>query len=399
MSGNGGRTRRELLVDAAKGAAVASVAGLSGCFPGVGGRWADAAPNAVCTYPDGGATGDAGAASAVTSAVVEVLRDDSVDRGTTMVVKPDVVAGMLDVGLTALAQQAKIFNARVLAPGAGGGADDSVDSGVDNPWKVLLPKYQPGMRIGLKVNCLGGQTATSPALVRAIIASLRDKLGVDPTTITVWDRGLDELQVAKYTPEDLAGATLLGTKTVTFTPTDTPGEPGYGDVISTAPQGIVKGGPGDWPRLSRILTEKTDLTINCPLLKRHSTSGFTAAMKNIYGFIDIPGQFHSNIVTALPRLFALPAVRNSISLTILDALVAVINRDTMDAADAVPKRIILGLDPVALDSYALALLNQLRAALPHPAAKSNDIDSSKTGWIAEAACLGLGNPNYTLIQA
>jgi len=370
------------------------LAGLAGCFPGVGGRWPE---KASCSASDAGVTSDAGSFPAVTPAVVDVLRKESiVVSGGKFVIQPDVVASMLDAGLTALARQAMMFNSGVSAPDGDAGADDSgaLDVVAGNPWSVLLPKYQSGQRIGLKVNCLGGNTATSAAIVHAIIVSLRDKLGVDTTKITVWDRGLDELHAkcANYSSDDLAGATLLGTKVVSLTPQNTPEEPGYGDPICEAPTGTA----GDLPRLSRIFTDMTDLTINCPILKTHSRSGFTAAMKNVYGIIDNPGQFHDKLVTDLPRLFALPAIRRSISLTIVDALIAVINHDTFESADATPGRILLGLDPVALDSYALVLLNQLRAAM---IGRDNPIKPAGiTDWIAEAARLGLGSTNYSLIQ-
>jgi len=96
--------------------------------------------------------------------------------------------------------------------------------------------------------------------------------------------------MANYSSDTLAGATLLGTKFVTLPAVqDTPGEPDYGDPVCEAPTGTS----GDLPRLSRIFTHMTDLTINCPILKSHSTSGITAAMKNIYGIINNPGQFHN----------------------------------------------------------------------------------------------------------
>jgi uncharacterized protein (DUF362 family) len=319
---------------------------------------------------------------------------------------------MLDVGLAALARQAALLNPGSSAQDGGADADDAgrsdadggtdagaagqpeQDASVDNPWKVLLPNYQPGQRIGLKVNCLNGHAPTSPAVVRAIIASLRDKLGVDPTTIVVWDRGLDELNGAgRYSATDLAGAQLLGTLLRAFRKDKgeteamvTPDGLGYGDAICPAVEGLS-------PRLSRLLTHKTDLTINCPVFKSHGKSGVTAAMKNIYGIIDIPGQYHGNLNTALPKLYALPAIRNSISLTIVDALVAVTTGDTDALADAAPRRILLAQDPVALDNYALVLMNQLRASVPYPA-----VDTKLTGWLAQAAALGLGNPNYSLIQ-
>ena len=113
-----------------------------------------------------------------------------------------------------------------------------------------------------------------------------------------------------------AGAQLLGTRVAPpqqdggVPDTNTDVQPGYGEQISPTIE-------CQSPRLSRILTELTDLTINCPVLKTHDVSGITAAMKNIYGIIDIPDSYHAPIQTGLPKLYALPAIRNAISLTIV----------------------------------------------------------------------------------
>ena len=357
MAAKPGMTRREILTGAAGAAAAASLGGIAGCFPSVGGKW----PQCTNLVDDAAAMPIEGSGK-----VVEVQRDESLIQVTaasgkkTWQVQPDVVQTMIDTALASLA------------------------GGVDNPWPVLLPTYQAGMRIGLKVNCLNSRLPTSPAVVRAIVRSLISRLGVTPSAIVVWDRRMDELTIAgKYTDEDLQGARLMGTIAST---SDSSG-PGYSNASCTVVEGST-------PALSRILTDETDITINCPVLKSHGVSGVTGALKNIYGIIDIPGSYHDNLPTALPALYNLPAIRNSIKLTIIDALQAVTMKDTQDPPDATPKRILASTDPIALDRYALDLVNQLRAI--HSA---KPIEGPLVGWLDRAYELGLGAASYSLVTA
>jgi len=366
MTAKTGITRREILTGAAGVAAAASLGGMAGCFPSVGGEWPKAQPTTEPQTEPCVNLGNEGSATPVegSSPVVDVQRNESLLQVTsttgksTWQVQPDVVQAMIDTSLSTLA------------------------GGVDNPWPVLLPTYQTGMRIGLKVNCLNSKLPTSPAVVRAIVRSLITRLGIDPMKIVVWDRRLDELTTAgKYTDEDLQGARLLGTVNST---TDG-GGPGYGSSACAVVEGST-------PKLSRIITHETDLTINCPVLKSHGVSGVTGALKNIYGIIDIPANYHKNLPTALPALYNLPAIRNSIKLTIVDALQAVTLRDTQDPPDATPKRILASTDPLALDRYALDLINQLRATKG-----ANPIEGPLVGWLDRGHALGLGAKSYQLL--
>jgi hypothetical protein len=210
-----------------------------------------------------------------------------------------------------------------------------------------------------------------------------------PGNILVWDRRLDELTGAgKYTDAHLQGARLVGTVNST---TD-PGGPGYSETSFGTFQGST-------PRLSRVLVDETDLTINLPVLKTHGQSGVTGALKNIYGIIDIPGSYHTDsrtgadLQTALPTLYAIPAIRRSIKLTIVDALRAVTNGDTASPPDAQPARIFGSLDPVALDSYARDLINDLRASR-----KLGPVDETQLQWIENAYAMGLGTKTYNLVS-
>jgi uncharacterized protein (DUF362 family) len=302
--------------------------------------------------------------------VVTIQRDDSIDSAGKSLAQPqlEAVEGMINAVLTTLAD------------------------GADNPWSVILPGITNCTRIGLKVNCLNSYLPTSPAVVRAIIKSLQaHHPDLCPGNIIVWDRRLDELNGAgKYTSDHLQGAHLVGTLNST---TDSKG-PGYSNQSFGNFQGKT-------PRLSRILLEQTDVTINLPVLKMHGQSGVTAALKNIYGIIDIPGEYHTSpergtdLQTALPALYAIPPIRDGIKLTIVDTLRTVVNGNTDSMSDAKPGRIFGSLDPLAVDYYALDLLNQMRAAhrpsLP-------PIDSELTQWLDKAYAMGLGAKSYKLVS-
>ena len=366
-------TRREMLTGAAGAAAAASLGGVAGCFPSVGGKWPDAGPDAPpystcgCSPPDGGGAGDEPLSPVLgSSTVVTIQRSDSIDAKGKSLDQPylDVVESMVNAVLTAL---------------AGGAA---------NPWSVILPGVGLCTRIGLKVNCLNGYLPTSPAVVRAVIKSLQVHTGICPGNIIVWDRRLDELTTAgQYTEAHLQGARLLGTVNAF----EDPRGPGYSD-------GFFGTFQGSTPRLSRILLEQTDVTINLPVLKMHGESGVTGALKNVYGVIDIPGTYHTDakkgtdLQTALPALYAIPPIRKGIKLTIIDALRAVTNGNTASLPDAQPARIFGSLDPLALDYYARDLLNELRAAR-----KLGPVDSTLTKWLENAYAAGLGAKSYNLV--
>lgn len=403
LSDKQGKTRREVLTDAAKAAAAASVAGIASCFPGVGGGWPR---GPQCGDPDAGAGGTGAAPQAVPPTVVEVQREDSLLPGSRSNVDPAVVAQMLDAGLAALARQVRAFasGAPAIAGAAAamdGGAGESA-SDTDNPWPTLLPSYQPGHRIGIKLNCLG-IVAPSPALVRALIASLRDKLGVDPSNIFVWDRFVSDLSSrSKLKDEDLAGARMIGNllRGADEEKGETADDPaltngiGYGDMFCSLPRGIneMTGLPGDWARVSRVVTHETDLTINCLSFKTHNIAGVTGAIKSVYGIIHNPGEYHREFNDVAAKLYAIPAVRNSIPLTICDAIVGLSSGDPTGYANCWPKRVLLAQDPVAMDSYIIDLMNQVRGTLSGP------LDPKQLVWIDNAAALGLGTRNYELVQ-
>lgn len=286
--------------------------------------------------------------------VVDVQDLKSVGTGGT--IDAVRVKAMLAAGLTALAKQTDIKQA----------------------WKTLIPDFAPSMRIGIKLNCLSSYLYNSAVLVKALVETLVQDLGADAAKIIVWDRRTDELARSKLS-DATVGAKVVGTHKTTK---DTTG-PGYeakGECVLT-----------QQTHLSRILTEETDITINIPLLKTHTVSGITGAMKNAYGCIDNPGNFHGDIVHQIPAIYHLDRVRQRMRLHITEALLAVAQGSTEDPPDATPGRLLLSADPLALDSHALEVVNALRAK-----AGGQPVDSPRVGWLDEAKRLNLGTRTVDL---
>jgi len=343
------RTRRQFLQDAATVAGAASLAGLASCFPDVGGHWPFVSQSCLdsdtLTPPDGQAR------------VAEIFCDAVASTDPYYELQADKVRPMLDAALLALAGSLPAL------------------------WQQAFPEFGPTTRIGIKVNCLNQQCATSVPLVKALVDVLKESsLGVGADRIIVWDRNLDELNRCHFTA-DAVGAQVMGT----INSLQDSGGPGYGDPMCGAVGGKT-------PRLSRILTDLTDVTINVPVLKTHDVSGVTGAMKNIYGIIDNPADYHTNLVTFLPQIYRLPPIRRSLRLHILDAFQAVCGGSTSDPPDCVPKLLAASLDPVAMDHWALAQANALRAVAPGGGLPP--VSDEATAWLKGAYDLGLGTAGY-----
>jgi uncharacterized protein (DUF362 family) len=346
------QTRRRFLADAARAAAGLSAAAAAGCFPEVGGRWAAERLDCQSASP-APVSGSSRVAEAFSQAAVTT--DPVTFRNT---IHADVVRTMLDGVLAALA------------------------SGAAQPWPVLLPGCTASTRVGIKVNTLNPDCATSPALVRGLVDSLRAGLGLPAEQVVVWDRRGDELARAGFTSEAMGDATVLGT----VTSLGASGGPGY--------EGAYCVVGGKTTRLSRILTELTDVTINCPVLKTHEVSGVTSALKNVYGVIDNPADFHADLATSLPAIYALGPVRSRIQLTVVDALIAVTVGGTSSPADTVPRRVFASRDALAADSRALSLVNELRA---DKGTGLGVVVPALTAWLENAQARGLGALAYDLV--
>ncbi len=301
-----------------------------------------AADGPVSPTPDAKTTGKDSGPNSLAGRVVDVHDPKSISGKT---VDEKRAAAMLATGLLELTGRASLKDA----------------------WKRLIPDFAPSMRLGIKVNCINAGAANSVPFLRALVGTLTKDLGAAAAKITVWDRTAWELKGAKVT------AAALGVSTA-YTE-------GNGAGYETKAQTVN----GKQVRLSRVMTQKTDLTINCGVLKDHELAGMTGALKNMYGCIDAPGSFHSQMDKEVPGLFNLPEARKRQRVFLIEGFVAVATGGPVGPATHAPGRLLLSADPLAIDVHAVALLDELRkqkGEVPVP--------PQLLKWIAAAAALGLG---------
>ncbi len=181
---------------------------------------------------------------------------------------------------------------------------------------------------------------TSPDLVAAVTAAC---LEAGAAEVWVTDVSLNDPRRC-FARSGIAAATRAAGGQVLL--------PGDDDFVPTDMQGkLLK----VWP-VCRFFHE-ADKLINLPIVKHHSLSGCTLAMKNWYGVLGgRRNQLHQDIHASIVDLAA--AVRPT--LTIMDAT-RVLKRNGPTGGNlhdvAIENTIIAGLDEVAIDSYSLRFLD------------------------------------------
>ncbi len=253
-------------------------------------------------------------------------------------------------------------------------------------WNTVI---KPKDIVGLKINTLGLMSIKGTALVShysavnvAIAGSLK-AAGVPDGNLIVWDRTDGELINAGLTLQKEAGSLrVMGTE-------QKHGVPNIGYSAETYPIGDKSS------RVSRILTEGCTVCINVPLLKAMGGTGISGCLKNHYGTIDNPRELHANHCTnpGIPEVNAIPVIRQKQRLIICDALLGLFEGGPWwQAANTWPfGGLIVGTDPVAVDTVVRGILNEKREIekLPSNTDRSIHIDLS--------AKLGLGNDNLSNI--
>ncbi|TLN13395.1 DUF362 domain-containing protein, partial [bacterium] len=191
-------------------------------------------------------------------------------------VDQDVVTRMVERGVTELTDQATAADA----------------------WRTLIPAYQPGKGIAIKVNfnntlgndcgVAGGEINALPQPVAAVVAGLK-AMGVDEGDIWIYD-GVNRFIPAYFT----AGVPFGGVQY--FDKCHTPVD--Y--FSSHDPTALVNFNPPsgvpalEAQRLADVPVRASYL-INMPILKSHGCASITLGFKNHFGSIFNPGGIHSHV--------------------------------------------------------------------------------------------------------
>lgn len=213
--------------------------------------------------------------------------------------------------------------------------------------KGLRRYFKPQDRIGLKVNCLAGRMASTHPEIALVVADLLKRIEVKPKDIIIWDRSSYELKEVGF-PLNTDGDDIL------CFGTDAQGV-GYSyDLINHKSIGSL---------LSRIMGEVTNVQVNLPVLKDHSLSGITCALKNFFGAIHNPNKYHENDCNPyIADLNTVTQIKYQNKLVICDAL-----RVQFNGGPSYHRQwaenfggIILGDDPVAVDFVGYQIIEEMR---------------------------------------
>jgi uncharacterized protein (DUF362 family) len=250
---------------------------------------------------------------------VVVARDEML-RGNGSTVDAQRMLALLDRAMQALFNQAPV-----------------------DGWKKIV---RLGERVSLKVNTLGGRGISTNVQLAESVCERLQQAGIKASDIVVWDRDSAELERAGF---HLA----IGGERVQCYGTD---RVGYEDDLS------AYGSVGS--RLSKILTERTGVLINLPVLKDHDGAGVTIALKNMYGVIHNPNKYHPNGCNPyVADLNMLAEIRGRMRLTICDATTALYEGGPGYKPEHSwnSNTLLVSTDPVALDHTGWQMIERKRA--------------------------------------
>ncbi len=252
-------------------------------------------------------------------------------------------------------------------------------------WKTLV---KPGERIGLRISTTGGNiTSTHQSLVQAIVDGLVSA-GIQPGDIIVWDKNPHHMISAGYVPMQpdnqwQCKATVDGSgwDPEVFYFHETVGRLIWGDYEfkGTALPVIASDGSAEPEKtpdtrdqisnrsyFSNILTKEVDKVINIPSMTSHPGAGLLGCLSALaLGSVDNHRRFLDGSAAsarAIAEILQKEVIADKIILHVMDGLIMqYAGGPAFDPHYADSKGfIMIGQDPVAIDSWALLQMEYRR---------------------------------------
>ena len=208
--------------------------------------------------------------------------------------------------------------------------------------------FHPSDRIAIKVNPIARQTgSTKPELCVALAQVINENANISFDRMIIFDVSGDDLRGAGYP----LGITKQGIRVCQTQD--------YSEIFC---KDDVKA------RISRIITDECSALINVPLLKTHKSAGISVALKNHYGSIPTnivrndDYRYHMDNFKNLVFLNLMAPIKDKNRLIVVDGLTAQFNKGPGGDPRFQWKfnGIIMGFDPVAVDTICLSIINDKR---------------------------------------
>jgi hypothetical protein len=259
-------------------------------------------------------------------------------------------------------------------------------STVEEAWQDYFTQQDV---VGIKLNTLGlNDLQGTPyigrfSLINVAISKSLLQIGIKEEQLIFWDRSDEELLSAGLVINKEAGKAQI--KGIKKSRKDEAGN----FSSSSYPVGTNS------THVCSILTDECTALINVPVLKTHRNAGISGSLKNHYGTIDNPREFHADNCNnpGIAEINMVEPIREKQKLIICDALMGLYdggpgwNRESMWPFGG----LILGTDPVAVDSIMLKIINQQRNTLG-----LEPVETATHLPLSEEA--GLGNHSLAMID-
>lgn len=227
-----------------------------------------------------------------------------------------------------------------------------------------------------------------PLITRGILNSL-NRAGISESNAIIWERSDVELQTMGYTIQKEKGKLrILGTHIERRPSASENYQPGFSSIDQATGEKTT--------RLSNILEKDCTALINLPALKSHRLAGITGALKNHYGSIDNPREFHDDDCCnpGVAEINNIQTIREKHKLVICNALMGLWEGGPRwNLANMwMEGSLIFGEDPVAVDAVMLKLVDEKRieAGLEPVAKRAKHLQLSEE--------IGLGNSKLENIE-